>query len=399
MSVSRTLVKELREPDTAAWTALLQQVPSLQGVRVTDARVEPLNGHGVTRYLLAFDDSLDPVPFVGKLTSVREANFYRELAPSIRRILARNYLAYTGPEMNWIVLEDVPNHRPHVRWSADDVERVIALLASFHGAFWDSQEKLAGYDWLPRHLDRDAWKPGPAYLQAWQYWDRFSPQGAPISSHAIQAAGNLAPLLIRAATGFDILRHLGGWPGVVTRRHLEAVAELLDDPLPVLQPLRELPVTLLHGNMALHHWHFSLLQDQALFDWRNVCVGPPICDLVEFLEQVALFRARVDDRSWPVSTETMVDSYLLRMHVGLSSFDARAMRQALPAARCLFVLTTWLPRLADWFEPFVNSPLTWQALIQMDDDDLERAGYGRMAGFKSYLAELFPRFWHASKLL
>jgi hypothetical protein len=95
----------------------------------------------------------------------------------------------------------------------------------------------------------------------------------------------------------------------------------------------------------------------------------------------------------------MVDSYLLRMHVGLSQFDARAMRQAIPAARCLHVLTTWLPRFADWFHPFIGSPLTWQTLTQMSDAELRRTGYGRLSGMHTYLAGLFPRFWHAARSL
>jgi hypothetical protein len=105
------------------------------------------------------------------------------------------------------------------------------------------------------------------------------------------------------------------------------------------------------------------------------------------------------EEDWPTAEETMIDSYLLRMHFGLGQFDARAMRQAIPAALCLHVITTWLPRFAGYFRPFVGSPLTWRYLLNMNDDELQHAGYGRMKGWREYLARLLPRFWRATRSL
>jgi hypothetical protein len=62
-------------------------------------------------------------------------------------------------------------------------------------------------------------------------------------------------------------------------------------------------------------------------------------------------------------------------------------------------VTRWLPRFADWFQPFLGSPLTWQSLQQMDDSALERVGYQRLVGIREYLADLFTRFWHVSRML
>lgn len=403
MSTSRVYVNELRQLEASAWTAFLNERSPLEDVTVKEVSHEPMNNSGLVRYLLTFSGYSDPVPFMGKKTNAAEARFYEELGHKVRRLLPSCWLSHVGHDWSWIVLDDVPNHWPVARWAGDDVEKAVTLLASFHGAFWQQEEDLTQVEWLTRYLGQHAGSaPSPGTLEAWRYWDN-TVRGAPaISSHAISSAGRLAPTFIRAAAGLQVLRQLGGWPGVVTKRHLDAIADLLDDPMPILQPLRELPVTLLHGNPALHHWHVTLFNDRALLDWANVTIGPPVWDLVVFLEQVEWLRTqqeRVESDQWPVSEETMIDSYLLRMHVGLSQFDARTMRQAIPAARCLYVLATWLPRFADWFHPFIGSPLTWQSLLEMGDEELEHVGYGRLAGLRDYLTELFPRFWHAARSL
>lgn len=400
MSTSRVRVNELRQKDTGAWAAMLQEDPALQDVAVSGVDVRQLNDGNLARYLLTLEDHSDPIPFIGKRTNAAEARFYRDIAPAIPRLVPRCWLRHISHDWSWIVLDDVPNHRPETRWTADDAEKVIAMLASFHGTFWQGDEQLDGHDWLVRPLDRQTHFPDDGHLAVWQAWDRLPGQGNVLSNHALHTANRLAPTFIRASVGLEVLRRLGGWPGIVEPPHLDALADLLDDPVPILQPLRELPETLLHGNPSPGHWHLTLFNDGLLLDWSNVSVGPAVCDLVAFLEAVEKLRARplVAGR-WPVSEETMVDSYLLRMHVGLSGFDARAVRQALPAARCLYLITTWLPRFADWFQPFVGSPLTWRALTAMSDEELHRTGYGRLAGLHDYLRDLFMRFWHANRML
>ncbi|MDX1662233.1 MAG: hypothetical protein R3272_00465 [Candidatus Promineifilaceae bacterium] len=404
MSISRVQVNELRQLDEGAWTAILRQVPALDGATVRDVVVEPLNDHSLARYLLTVDGVSDPVPLVGKRTNRREAGFYRDHAPRLRRLVPRCLLQHISHDWSWVVLQDVPRHRLPVRWSAEDVEKVIAVLASFHGAYWQQEAQLRRTEWLAvEPVDEES---GYYVEQVWRVWDRLSGHLSPLSSHAMHSAGRLAPTFIRAAVGLEVMRQLGGWPGIVERRHLDALADLLDDPLPVLHPLRELPATLLHGNPSLDHWHHTLFDDCFLLDWAGVSVGAPILDLVVFLESME--RLHTQPRAGlaasaagaaPIAEETMVDSYLLRLHIGLEEFDARAMRQALPAARCLYVLTHWLPRLGEWFHPFVGSPLTWRHLNELDAAGLRRAGFDQLVGLRSYLADLFVRFWYASKQL
>ena len=382
----------------------LQERLDLGDLTVQFVAKEPLNEHGLNRYLLTFRDHTDAFPLIGKKTNAAEARFYRDLAAPVRKLLPHCWLSHVGHDWSWIVLDDVPNHIPAPCWSTEDAEKVVAMLASFHGAYWQNDDLQKKHAWLEPLLGRNNREVADyGALEAWRYWDNVDRSTLRISSHALHSAGRLAPTFIRAAAGVDVLRQLGGWPGVISREYLNALAELLDDPLPMLQPLRELPQTLLHGNQALRHWHSTLFNEHYLLDWANITIGPPVCDLVDFLEQVEWMRLHRGDNcleeEWPVAEETMVDSYLLRMHFGLGQFDARAMRQAIPAARCLYVITTWLPRLANYFRPFVGSPLTWRHLTSMNDDQLHGAGYGRMAGWRRYLTDLFPRFWHAARLL
>lgn len=403
MDTSRVSVNEMRQLEAEAWSALLQQSTSAEEVQVIEVTEAPAAAAAVTRYLLLFDGYREPVPVIGKKTNRTEARFYRDVAPQVPRLVPRCLLHHVSPDWSWLVLADVPDHRPAKRWRGEDVEQVVALLASFHGTFWQT-DLQADYPWLPQTLSVSDSLSGSGsekygHLAAWHYWERVAGHGLALSPHALQRAGVLAPVFIRAAAGLEVMRRLGGWPDLFEQRHAEAVAELLDDPLPLLQPLRELPTTLLHGELALHHWRLSLLNDGRLLDWRNARIGPPVWDLVDFLERVEqLRRQRPHGRGLP-SEETMIDSYLLRMHVGLSNFDARAVRQTLPAAFCLYVVTTWLPRFAEWFQPFLDSPLTWRSLQQLDDEGLRRVGYSRLAGLREYLSDLFVRFWHATRAL
>jgi hypothetical protein len=96
----------------------------------------------------------------------------------------------------------------------------------------------------------------------------------------------------------------------------------------------------------------------------------------------------------------MIDSYLLNIGRGIGpDFNATAARQAVPAARCLYVLTTWLPRFANWFETIPDNDQDWLAFNEMCDEELAEAGYELMAGIRPYLTNLFRRFLGAYRML
>lgn len=393
MDRSDVHVRDLRRLEISAWDAVLAQHREMDGIAVTAVAEEPLPERRHTRYLLSLAGHSDPVPLWATETTPTEVAFYRDVGPFIPRLLPRCWWHDEVAGQGWLLLDDVPAYRPPTGWAADDVEKVIAMLASLHGAFWNESERLDEMDWLPRPWQAHPQQPVPGTLEAWQFWDQMTGGGAPLSHQAVRSAGGLAPLFIRAAAGLEVLRRLRGWPGVVERAHLEALGALLDDPLPMLYPLRNLPATLLHGNPAPHHWRLTLLGERRLTDWRSVAEGPGIWDLVRFLEGAARLPA------WPVDGETMVDSYLLRLHVGLASFNARAHRQAIPAALCLYVITAWLPRLGSWFQPYVHSPRTWASLMTAGPEELIARDCAPMVAHRDYLSDLFTRFVRASQAL
>jgi hypothetical protein len=171
----------------------------------------------------------------------------------------------------------------------------------------------------------------------------------------------------------------------------------------MLQPLQQLPTTLLHGKLSPSNWQFNLFDEHHHINWENIPVGPGIFDLWHFKEE---FDFLSEEFGWrnrnalPVLEETMIDSYLLNMgrRIG-SDFNATAVRQAVPAARCLYVLTTWLPRFATWFETIPDDDQDWLVFNQMRDEELAEAGFDLMVGIRPYLTNLFQRFLSAYRLL
>lgn len=404
MNKSRVYVDKLQKRHRQAWTELLRVMPELSLAEVSNIEARPLaNRANLTRYLLTIAGQGEPIPFIGKRTNTSEARFYRDMSVLFANLAAPCWLSHSAGEHSWVILADVPQHRPGSRWTAKDAESAVGAIAHVHGSFWNETEYLTQQSWLTNALHFPPKKERRrGYYGLVKRNSRYVGLGraSTLSAHALQTSGRLAPIFVRAAAGLDILRHLGGWPGIIETVHLDAMSDLLDDPLPMLQPLRELPITLLHGNPAPHHWHVTLFDDRYLLDWSEVSCGPAICDVVSFLEQTKQVWTRAHGAVWPVSEETMLDDYMLRMSMKLGSgFPARQMRQAIPAGLCLYLLTDWLPRFADWFSPFISHPQTWQNVVHMDNRHLGEAGLEPLVGLESYLTNLFMQFRHAHKML
>lgn len=405
MDTSPVSVIQLLRRDPTAWTALLGQDDDLDGVSVREVTAEPAGDNPqFTRFVLQLAGHSDPISLLAKKTNEVEARFYNELAHYVSSMSARCWLNHQANGHSWVVLDDVPNHRPGLKWSADDVEALVSALVTLHSTFWELAPYLAARSWLPAYLSapkRDAARRG-----YYEMMRENSPvlglgRAATVSAHAMQVAGDLAPTFVRVAAGVEVLQQLGGWPGVLEKKHLEVIAELLDDPLPVIQPLRELPVTLLHGQPAPEHWRITLFNERFLMDWDQANVGPPICDLIMFLENARILWLGPDGPGYrPVTEETLVDSYILRMSMRQGkSFPAREMRRAMPAALCLHVITTWLPRFAEWFQPFIGSPYSWDMITHLQDHQLDQVGLPQLVGLRPYLRDLFLRFHKAYKSL
>jgi len=380
---------------------------------VTAVTAVPLHSEGagndysrhVARYLVSMANTSDPVPFIGKKTSIAEALFYRDLAATLPEIAPRCWYANVVDEEGWVILDDVPNHVTGGRWSPVDVDNVIHDMVIFHAAYWDQPDLGDHFTWLPHFIGRSQ------KTYTWEQLRRehtvYFEEGpaALISDHALQHLGYMAPRFLAAANGLAVMRALGGWPGVIGETHLAAAADLLDDPLPMLEPLGRLPLTVLHGDLNKSHWRLTLFQEERLIDWRNIAIGPAVCDLISFQEQFDLLFTRDGlppvrgDGSSAVSEETIIDSYLLAMKDKLGPrFNARQMRQALPAARCLQILTTSFPHFATWFNRMPDK-YTWQRVNRMTDAELAGRALLPMLGYRPYLRDVFRRFIQAYRML
>lgn len=402
-------VAQLQKRDPVAWTALLRNQSEAEDVIVTAVSAEPLRkpaGNGchqhVNRYLVALARHSDPITFIGKRTGPIETYFYQYIAPLIPGLAPRCWFTHLAADEGWVILDDVPNHRPPERWAPEDIEAVIDDMTSLHATFWRQQQQLQSGG-LPHFIDEKQYSWRQLRREQAVYFEEGP--AAAISEHSIKSAGRLAPLLLQAANGLVVIRSLGGWPGILGESHLAAAADLLDDPVPLLEPLRNLPLTLIHGNPHTYHWHLTLFGERRLLDWQKVMIGPGIYDLIYFLEQFELLYKssaawHVDVRQErPATEETIVDSYMLAMSRKLGSqFNARAARQAIPAARCLYVLTNWFPYFAGWFSEMPNK-YTWQKINRMNDEQLAGTNFQSIVHFRPYLASVFRRFLRAYRTL
>ena len=415
-------VLQLQRRDPVAWTALLSRSPEMADVVVTAVTAEPLwdtalvspgrarveRARHMRRYVLTLDGCSDPITFIAKQTNAVEALLYHTLGePAATGIVPCHY-AHVDGDASWVILEDVPDDFPPPAWQPAHVDAIIATLARIHAAHW--RKDITGIGAIPHFLHR----PEGPYSWDTLPGDRLSlfedGPGAILSRHAIRRAGRLAPLFLEAANGLVALRDLGGWPGVVGEAHLAAAADLLDDPVPLLATLDDLPWTLIHGAPQADHWRLTLFDEQYLIDWSTAQHGPGVLDLIAFLERFPLLYERLsageDERDnsrphirlrevAPLFEETAIDTYLLTLSAEMGHrFSARRFRAAVPAARCLHVLTTWFPYFARWSDDMPDKDI-WQRLNQLSEADLAQSRVGPMAGLRPYLAGVFDRFLHA----
>lgn len=430
-------ITQLQRRDPMAWTTLLSLRPDYEPVIVTAVTSEPLwtssiaptgrttrgFSRQVTRFLLTIDGCSDPLSFVGKRTNAVEAQIYQQLAPELPELFVLCHYVHIDGDHSWLLMEEAPNDYPPSTWVPRDIDQVVGGIASVHAAFWDAANESDLLDWLPFYFYGDD---PPNTLSALDPFRRESPtqfEGDPdalVSYHARQNAGQLAPVLLEAARGLRNLRELGGWPGVIDDAHMAAMADLLDDPLPMLDTLRELPAAVIHTEPHAYNWRLSLFEQAYLLDWSGARLGPGVLDLVAFLETYPLLYmedqlprtlwslARQQEREethvgvrelTPELEETAVDGYLLAMSAELGrEFPARQVRLAIPAARCFYVLTNWLPYFATWSDDLPNRDV-WERINRMSEAELAQNGLGPMVGIRPYFGGVFRRFLQAYRNL
>lgn len=401
MRQSKLLATQLQRREPNAWTALLREHMEEEDLVVTAVSAKPIpprtkDSPRTTRYLLSLAGHSDPITFIGRHLGAVEAAFYKELAPRVPQSVAHCHFLHQAESggAGWAVLDDLPGDIAPGRWSSADALAIVEKLAHLHASFANQTEALTNAG-LAVRLDSAAY-PWQTLTKEQSLYFEEGP-AAILSEHALEQAGQLAPLFLQAANGLVVMRDLGGWPGILGESHLAAVSDLLDDPVPLLEPLRQLSPTLLHGDPCNRHWRVSVFDDQRLTGWQTAVIGPGILDLVSFVEQFGL----LDDGEngglktrplWPINEETIVDTYLLALSQRLGSrIDTRAMRQAIPAARCLYVLTNWFTHFATWFEEMPNK-FTWQKVNRMASKEfIDTPLYGFMQ-LRPYLSGVFERF-------
>lgn len=410
-------LEELRNRNPHAWTLLLTQNTGVDNLIVEAVAEEPLiEDEGVSRYLLSLANYQEPVCFIGKKTNAVEAMFYEFFGPKLPQFTARCYYHHVGLDEGWLVLADIQNDHPPATWIARDLEIMVGNLAVLHALYWGKRDVLDQYG-LPCLLEKcdsledsasdvtteksGGKQPGGqmARIEEW-----LQGQQRILTEHALRTAGpSLAPLLAEASKGLETLNEYRGWPGIVDDRHLTALADLLDDPMPVLYPLRQLPCTLLHGKPSPENWRLTLFDDYYLLDWHTTTIGPGVYDLVQFVDHATLLPGKGQNgNSLQAETieETMVDNYILAMRGELGTrFDTRSTRLAVPAARCLLVLIDWLPRMGRWLREMSFNREVWQAMSELPDEGLEEVGLAELVAWQRSLSLVFDRFLQAYRRL
>lgn len=421
---------QLQRRDPAAWTALLSRAPETGDVIVTAVTAEQLNSlsilppgraacepaHNIRRYVLTLAGASDPISFIAKQASAAEAMLYELYGrPPGTAMPTCHYVHHDGDE-SYVILDDVPDHYPPATWTPRQLDEVVATLARFHAAHWDRDDRRTD-DWATAEPSFPHFHRRPDGEQRFDKsgiipHSNLSLGSEYLSDHALRAAGRLVPLFVQAAAGLAVMRGLNGWPGVLGESQMAAVADLLDDPVPMLEPLLNLPVTLLHGSPHPCHWRLTLFDEHYLIDWSEVQEGPGILDLIAFIEGYPLIHERpasgacdVGDPHLhlrpmtPLIEETMVDTYLLTLATELGNrTGARAFRDALPAARCFHVVMSWFPFFATWASDLPD-PYFWQHVNRLNDTELGRYRDAPTAGMRHYLSGVFDRFLRAYRSL
>lgn len=177
----------------------------------------------------------------------REVGMYLSLATELP--VRTPALIAAAPTGDWLVLEAVRPVRRADRWKADDYAKAVRDLAALHERFWGLQEDLTAFPWLGRPLEADF---GVHIAAAAQAIERMVTSGRP---EALASRPERVAMLAQLTAQADR----------------------------VVQPLLDLPATLLHGD----YWpgNIAVVREgrQVVYDWQMASVGPGVLDLFTFV--------------------------------------------------------------------------------------------------------------------
>lgn len=250
----------------AQWISLPFRQPAIGRIRGMLVEYEGKNGGGSLRLVIKEPRGTTRTGLAG--AGRREVGFYRTLASHVP-LPTPDLVAYSQAG-DWLALEQLRPARSPSRWTTGDYREAIRALAELHDRFWGLREDLQTFPWLSDPLGAD--------------FDVHVTAAAKAIAR-IQEAGHPEPL----AGNEDRMALLAGLASEAER---------------VVQPLRDQPGTLLHGD----YWpgNIAILADdsQVVYDWQLTGIGPGAIDLLVFLNKSDWWYGPL-----PVDQAALVDLY------------------------------------------------------------------------------------------
>ena len=240
--------------------------PAIGRVRGLLVDYEQSEGSGIVRLVVKEPRGTTRTGLAG--AGRREVGVYQSLASQLP-IRTPSFVA-GSPAGEWLILEELRPSRDPSRWRSEDYERAIEGLVSLHDRFWNLAEDLNAFPWLSRPLESDFEVHVTAAAQA---IERIVEHGHP--------------------------EPLAGAP-----ERMKVLARLTTSAEAIVEPLRRVPATLLHGD----YWpgNIAILDDntQVVYDWQLAGVGPGVIDLLVFVNKSAWWFGEL-----PLTAEKLVRSY------------------------------------------------------------------------------------------
>jgi hypothetical protein len=308
-----------RQSDTSLQVTVLSaysipdQRPSIGRVRGVIVGYEGATGSGECHLVVKEPRGTTRTGLAG--AGRREVGVYRSLAPHLP--MRTPALVAASPSGDWLVLEAIsPGISPEA-WRPDDYRRAIESLAQLHDRFWGLGEDLGTYTWLSRPLEAD------------------------FDIHLAIAEQSLERIVEKGSAG-----SLAGAPARV-----ELLATLIGQASAVVEPLREQPSTLLHGDYWPGNIAITDAGEQITYDWQQTAVGPGVIDLLTFVNMSGWWFNPL-----PLAREEMVEIYRAELEERLGiSWDEESWARQWDHALMWRFLQEWIDLLAVVPDPLLEA--------------------------------------------
>ncbi|MEM7797982.1 MAG: hypothetical protein AAF633_02225 [Chloroflexota bacterium] len=400
--------ERLKSGSVEAWTYLIRSNNRLINETVVYVADEEVDDR-TTRYHLSLAGQSEPITLLLRESNSSEIAFYQQFASAVAHLTPRCWIAQEDEygQNGCLILDDSENHHPPATWSKTDLVRLMGHLAYLHARYWNQGVLLSSY-LRPHPIYQEDLTAG--IIDGFKFGSRemlFFPLTSEeeAQSKAIFKAKFRSPSRIISA--MKRLQVDSMWSGVISDQHLEAISALLYEPEAIFDPLRSVPVTILHGQPIPINWSINLLDGVTLPDWHRVSAGPGILDVAALVEDFVVWNTIEPDAHAQVNgslQELLLDSYFLALNARIRDFTGDSSRlstrflrrSAYPAAVCWHVLTYWIPKLLTNME--LDQPLFDMHHPPQYDPRRETEVWVN-DHYKIQLSATFNRFLDAYKLL